>query len=115
MEDAEIDAIYDYHDENGELLFQVVRTKNPKNFLQRANGKWGLNGTRRVLYRLPKLLEAAANEQTIFIAEGEKAVDALVKLGVVATCSPGGAGKWQEAYAQHFKDAAVIVLPDNDE
>jgi putative DNA primase/helicase len=50
-----------------------------------------------------------------FIAEGEKAVDALVNLGVPATCCPGGAGKWRTEYSQHFAAADVVILPDNDE
>jgi hypothetical protein len=74
-----------------------------------------MKGVRRVLYRLPEVLKAIELGQTIFIAEGEKAVDALVKLGLNATCSPMGAGKWCEEYLQHLAGADVIVLPDNDE
>ena len=29
----------------------------------------------------------------VFVVEGEKSADALTTLGLVATCSPGGAGK----------------------
>jgi hypothetical protein len=110
---------YDYKDEAGELLFQVVRFL-PKNFRQRqADGRgdwvWSMKGARRVLYRLPEVMEAVASKRTIFIAEGEKAVDALAKLGVPATCSPGGAEKWREEYSQHLADADVVILPDNDE
>ena len=47
--------------------------------------------------------------------EGEKAADALTKLGVSATCSPHGAGKWRDEYSAHLKDADVVILPDNDE
>ncbi len=45
---------------------------------------------RRVLYRLPQLL-AAALTAIVFIVEGEKDVDRLVKAGLVATCNAGGA------------------------
>ena len=111
-------AEYDYCDETGKLLFQVVRFA-PKKFAQRrpnGNGGWSwkLGKVRRALYRLPALLEAVANEQPVFIAEGEKAADALAKLGVPATCSPHGAGKWRDAYSAHLKDAKVIILPDAD-
>ena len=111
-------AQHDYTDEDGKLLFQVVRYA-PKKFVQRrpiGNGEWTwkLGDTRRVLYRLPALLEAVANEQPIFVCEGEKAVDALTKLGVPATCSPHGAGKWRDAYSAHLKGAKVIILPDAD-
>ena len=111
-------STYDYTDEAGDLLFQVVRYA-PKDFRQRRpDGKgdwiWSLGETRRVLYRLPEIMEAVASKRTIFIAEGEKAVDALVKLGVPATCSPGGTGKWHEGYSQRLADADVVILPDND-
>ena len=35
---------------------------------------WDINGVRRVLYRLPELLEAVAQDRPIFFVEGEKAV-----------------------------------------
>jgi hypothetical protein len=115
----EVVETYPYTDVAGELLFQVLRY-SPKGFSQRrsdGNGGWiwNLEGVRRDLYRLPKLIEAVANERPVFIAEGEKAVEALVKLGVPATCSPHGAGKWRHEYAHHLKGANVIILPDNDE
>jgi hypothetical protein len=110
---------YDYSDEHGYLLFQVVRFE-PKDFRQRRpDGKggwlWSLGNTRRVLYRLPEIAEAVALERTIFIAEGEKAVEALVRIGIPATCSPGGAGKWRDEYSEHLKGAVVVILPDHDE
>ena len=64
--------------------------------------------------RLPELIEAVANEHPIFIAEGEKAVGALIKIGVTATCSPGGALKWRDEYSQFLEGANVMILPDND-
>ena len=53
-------------------------------------------------------------QQGIFVAEGEKDADRLVSLGFVATCNPGGAGKWQSDYAEFFRGRDVAVLPDND-
>jgi AAA domain len=114
-----IETIYDYLDENYELLFQVMRF-TPKAFRQRRpDGKGGweykLDGVRRVLYQLPGLITAIAEGLTIYISEGEKAVDAALMLGIPATCSPHGAGKWRDEYSQYLKDASVIILPDNDE
>ena len=110
---------YPYEDEGGELLFEVVRFE-PKRFAQRrpdGNGGWvwKLGKARRVPYRLPELLEAVANDQMVFVAEGEKDVEAAWQLGVAATCNPGGAGKWRDEYAQHLKDTNVVILPDNDQ
>lgn len=111
-------ATYDYLDENGTLLFQVVRYQ-PKTFRQRrpdGNGgwEWNLNGIRRVLYRLP-LLMIAPDDDWIFIVEGEKSVDALSQLGQTATCSPAGAGKWLEEFSSLFSGRKVVILPDNDD
>ncbi len=112
-------ATYDYTDEAGVLLSQVVRFE-PKGFRQRrpddkGGWLWSIGGTRPVFYRLPDIIEAVALERMIFIAEGEKAVDALAKLGMPATCSPGGAEKWRDEYSQYLADANVVILPDNDE
>jgi hypothetical protein len=109
---------YDYTDATGDPLFQVVRYE-PKDFRQRhsdGNGGWiwNMKGVQRVIYRLPDVTAAVADGHTVFVVEGEKAADALTKLGVTATCSPGGAGKWRNEYAAHFKGADVVVLPDND-
>ena len=110
-------ATYDYESEDGTLLFQVVRYQ-PKDFRQRRpDGRggwaWKLGRVRRVLYRLPELL-AADPERSVFVCEGEKAVDRLVREGLVATCSPGGAGKWRDEYAEALRGRDVVVLPDND-
>jgi RecA-family ATPase len=50
----------------------------------------------------------------VFVVEGEKDVETLAGLGIVATCNPGGAGKWRDAYADHLAGADVVVLPDHD-
>ncbi len=62
-------------------------------------------------YRLPQLLRA----ETVFVVEGEKDVATLESLNLVATCNPGGSGKWLPSYNVHFKEKRVIILPDNDE
>jgi P4 family phage/plasmid primase-like protien len=110
-------AKYDYCDEEGELLFQTVRL-DPKGFRQRipdGNGgwKWKLNGVRRVPFRLPELL-ASGKRQTVFIVEGEKDVDRLRGLGLVATCNAAGADKWRPEFSDHLDGRTVVILPDND-
>jgi hypothetical protein len=52
---------YRYVDETGALLFEVVRLRDPKDFLQRRDAKqwpWSVRGCRMVPYRLPELLAA---------------------------------------------------------
>jgi len=112
-----VEATYDYQDETGALLFQVVRFPG-KNFKQRrpdgAGGWiWNLRDTRRVLYRLPEL----KGHTTVLIPEGEKDVESLRHVGAPATCNSGGAGKWRDEYTTQLKAIGVecvAVLPDND-
>lgn len=114
--------IYQYRDENGDLLFEVLRASTPdtrKTFRQRRpNGRggweWSLNGTRRVLYRLQRVIDAVETGQLIYIVEGEKDVAAVERAGGVATCNAGGAGKWRDEYAEVLRGAAVVVVADRD-
>jgi RecA-family ATPase len=111
-------ATYDYTDEEGNVLYQVVRFE-PKTFRQRrpdGNGGyiWNIEGVPQVPYRLPELLQA--EHETVVLVEGEKDVDRLAnKLGFVATCNAGGAGKWHTSLCRHFKARDVFIIPDNDQ
>lgn len=115
----QIVADYIYRDETGKILFRVCRT-NPKGFYQqRPDGRGGwINGrgdVEPVLYRLPEVIKAVQAGQTIFIVEGEKDVENLVRLGLVATTSPGGAQGWKKHYAKYLEGANLVLLPDNDD
>ena len=115
---GEVVAVYDYRAADGTLLYQVVRY-HPKTFRQRRPGKdnkwiWNLDGVPRVLYRLPELM-AADPHAWVLIPEGEKDVDNLIRLGLVATTNPGGANAWRPEYAQYLRDRRVAILADNDE
>jgi hypothetical protein len=115
----EIETTYDYTDEQGSLLYQVVRF-NPKGFAQRrpdgtGGWTWKLGDTRRVLYKLPVVIAAVERGDPIAIVEGEKDQEALERLGKVATCNAGGAGKWRAEYAKVLKGAKVAVIADRDE
>lgn len=113
---------YDYTDEAGTLLFQAVRY-TPKGFNQRrpdgdGGWIWNLGDARRVLYRLPEVLAAAAAGKPIYFCEGEKDADRLAALGLTATTAPMGAMKkpeqWEAGYTEALSGAAVVILPDND-
>jgi hypothetical protein len=108
-------AEYDYRDENGELIFQVVRFE-PKDFRQRRpDGRggwvWDLRGVRRVLYRLADIIKA----KSVIVCEGEKDCETARALGLVATCNPHGAGKWRPEYADTLKGKRVCIIADTDE
>jgi 5S rRNA maturation endonuclease (ribonuclease M5) len=63
---------------------------------------------------LPELIAALAAGEAIYVPEGEKDCDRLAKLGLAATCNPGGAGKWDDSYSARFAGASVIVIADRD-
>ncbi len=116
---SRIVATYDYVDEQENLLYQVVRF-TPKSFKQRRpNGSegwiWNLQGTRRVLYRLPEVIKAVNAGRPIFIPEGEKDCDRLRNIKLPTTTGCGGAGKWRDEYAETLRGARVVIFPDNDD
>lgn len=114
-------AVYPYHDENGQLLFEVLRARGKKFFQRipdakaRSGWTYRLGNTRRVLFHLPKLLEDIASGMDVWITEGEKDVLALERVGCTATCNPGGAGKWREEYSELLRDVIVHIVADRDE
>ncbi len=115
---------YDYQDEGGDLLFQKVRGYPKKFWQRRPDGADGwindLGKTRRVIYRLPEVMEAIAAGYRIAVVEGERDADNLWKIGVPATCNPDGAAqpgqkpKWRSEYSEMLRGAALVVIGDND-
>jgi len=109
---------YNYTDERGRLLFQVVRFE-PKDFRVRRpnpNGGewiWNLHAIEPVLYRLPRLL--ANRGQDGVVVEGEEDVHTIEKLGMLATTGPMGARKWRPSYSEVLRGREVFILPDNDQ
>ena len=108
-------AEYDYTDERGKLLYQVVR-REPKDFRQRRpDGRggwvWKLGDVRRVLYHLPEVLAA----KSILIVEGEKDVETARERRLTATCNAGGAGKWREENSECLGGKRVAIIADADE
>lgn len=115
----EIEATYDYLDEEGRLLYQKVRYR-PKDFAQRqpignGNWRWGLKDVRRVLYHLPEILRRPRD--VVLIVGGEKDADCAMDLGLLATCNTEGEGSgWDsDVYPLQLVGRDVVILPDNDE
>ncbi|MGW8506312.1 DUF3987 domain-containing protein [Streptomyces sp. CLCI03] len=115
-------AEYPYTDEHGEVLYLVRRIEpgydgERKTFRQYKPDKTpGVAGIRRVLYRLPEVLAAAAAGGPVFVVEGEKDADNLRETGATATCNVGGAGKWHDDYTRALVGASeIIVIRDRDE
>jgi hypothetical protein len=117
---GKVTARYVYRDEREAPLYRVLRWE-PKRFSQERyendawiGGKGALDGVRRVLFRLPELL-AADPAEPVLLVEGEKDVDRLHNLGLVATTSPQGASKWHLVDDTPLAGRHVVILPDLDE
>ncbi|MBE3145209.1 MAG: hypothetical protein IMZ61_15025 [Planctomycetes bacterium] len=124
----QIVATYDYTDELGNPLYQVVRYF-PKTFRARRwiNNVWvaGKGDRGPVPFNLPWVVEAAHNEGIIFICEGEKDTQNLSKAlshllefelrKVAVTTAPFGSNNWKPEFRRYFIGASqVVILPDND-
>jgi hypothetical protein len=108
-------ATYPYHAQDGTLVCEVWRYF-PKRFeIVDAEGKTLADFPEEVpLYRLPDLQLAPLGE-TVWLAEGEKDVDTLRGLGLVATCNPGGTRRgWRALYSEALANRHVAILPDAD-
>lgn len=113
-------AVYDYTDENGKLLYQVVRFEDKQFGIRRPNGQggwtWNANGINKTLYCLPDIQKAKESKEIVIFCEGEKDVMNLkAKLNFTATTSPLGANSWKDEYADSLVGLDVVILPDNDE
>lgn len=117
-----VEAIYDYVDEAGEIIYQVVRyqkdANGKKHFSHRhpdGKGGWVWNKgamDRHLLYRLPELL--ADPRQPVIVVEGEKDVESLRTIGLVATTNSGGSCAWHLEHGKALRGRRVAVIPDND-
>jgi len=113
------EAIYQYHDARGVLVFEKLRYPGKRFVQRRPTGKGGyeykLGAGSKPLYHLPELL--VANE--IAICEGEKDADNVRALNLggnfAATTNFDGAGKWKDEYSVFFAGKKVVIFPDNDE
>jgi AAA domain len=108
-------AKFDYKNEQGNLLYQVLKYE-PKSFSQRRpDGKGGwinnVDGVRRVLYRLPEILKYP--DATIFFCEGEKDADRVASFKYCATTI--ASGTWTNECAQALAGRDVLILEDNDD
>jgi hypothetical protein len=115
---SDVEAVYDYTDPQGSVLFQVVRFR-PKAFLTRrvwsdGSWSWGLNDVTPMLYRLPRVCAAG----TVLVLEGEKDVETAERLGLpegwAATCNPFGVCMWKPEYSAALAGKRVVLCPDTD-
>lgn len=116
---------YVYRDKEGHVLYKKIRIEPGKNgktkdfYFERLDntGKLvkNLNDIERVLYQLPKVLEAKKAGELIFLVEGEKDADRLQNGLLIATTNPeGAAGPWRSQYTETLKGAHIALLYDED-
>lgn len=110
-----IEAIYPYKNLNGEIVIEKVRKAGKKFSIRRpVDGgyiyKEATKGLDIPLYNLPDV----ASSDTVYIVEGEKDVETLRNIGLVATCNFDGAGKWKDCYSDALSGKNIVILPDND-
>lgn len=117
------EAIYQYRDAQGIVLFEKLRYANKEFRNRRPTAKgyeYNLTGINKPLYNLPDVVTAGA----VCICEGEKDADNLgwalaeVKAERIdrtaTTTNFDGAGKWQEQYNPYFAGKKTFIFPDND-
>ena len=114
---------HQYNDGNGRNLYTVVKfpDKEFRRLRIDATGKevWNWDGIKQVPYRWPDIKDHKA----IIFVEGEKDVDNLHDIDLVATTIAGGSNAWTpllkkqpdfpEKYFSGFEQ--VFLIPDNDE
>jgi len=115
---------YTYKDVNGEVLLHVGRYEHagkkqviPYAIQPKKEGQWWRAGlgefkdSLRPIYNMQKV----ANSLEVWIVEGEKTVDSLSKIGIVATCCIGGSGAAGKADWTLLCGKSVIIWADKDD
>lgn len=124
-----IEKVYNYTDETGKLRFSVVRIMpkdGKKTFRQCRPAEASVDGfpivtgvpmevRNGILYRLPRVKAAIRQGAVVYVVEGEKDVETLEAMRLVATTSPMGADHWTKAHGEQLRGANVVIVPDNDE
>ncbi len=118
------EGLFEYQDADGQPLFWRIRAKHPqtgdkwirpmfRDGSEYAVGEPKASANGKPLYRLPELANAPADAR-IIVVEGEPKVDALLKLGLIATtsgsCSSADAADWTP-----LEGHSCTIWPDHDD
>jgi len=101
-------ASYNYADRSGTIIRTVSRTPD-KVFRQSGDTKG-----QPTLYRLPQVAQAVADDQVVYLVEGEKDVHALEAIGLTATTAPMGADSFGKVDASPLHGGKVVAVVDKD-
>lgn len=115
-----------YHSRDGQPLIKITRIDDgngkKKIFQSHWDGKnWNKGLTEETkkaipVYRYAEVTQAIAEGKPIFMVEGESIADQLWQLGLAATTTIGGAGKYRAygSYQQDLEGAILVLCPDRD-
>lgn len=107
--------MYEYQDEHKNVLYRKVRIPGPDNtkkfYCERNNNGetiQNMDGCRQVLYQLPEVLYGISHDMPIFLVEGEKDAETLLKHSLKATTTHN-TGIWPEEFTKTLENADVCV------
>lgn len=123
------ETIFEYTDENGDVIYWKLRAKNPvsgekfiRSFSEKDGGfvlkepdfnmVFSQGEGKKPLYALSRI--STAKDQPIYVVEGEQKADYLNKLGLYATTT-GGCQSVTKTDLSPLFGRSIIVWPDNDE
>jgi hypothetical protein len=123
---------WEYRARDGSPLVRVVRFDDGEGSKpQWSQQSWGkckrtkqmgwIGGTEGIaredipIYRYAEIQQAIANNELIYLVEGEACADIFWKLGLAATCNIGGSGKWRNTDTSDLQGARTVIVPDRDQ
>ena len=115
-------AEYRYTDEDGNYLYSKLRYEGPDidgkqiRYGRIVDGKYtkGKGDVEAELYNVTALKDAIEEGRTVYYVEGEKDVETLKGLGLVAVTA-GGTNDWRSKYARYFVGVHdLVIIQDND-
>lgn len=106
-------ARYVYSCAGGERFSKIrfLKPDGSKTFLVECNGE------KKLPRNIEPLLYGSENlnrEGMVFVCEGEKDVDNVSRLGLIAVTNYEGASAWKPRYTEQLKGREVVILEDND-
>jgi len=83
-------------------------------FVKNDDGSYGKGGTDKIKERSLYNKSAAYNANEVWFVEGEKCVNALLKFGIVATTTSGGASALEKTSFNPLRGKRIVFWADND-
>jgi len=111
---------WEYRNADNDIFAYMIRFDQPDNpenktfrAIAKVDGGWQCRDPKQWLpYKLPEMLKSTG---TIFICEGEKAVNAGYAISLTCTTSSHGSGSPEMTDWESLKGRDVVILPDNDD